>query len=282
MRRLKTRLALWTCLTIGLAWPSLNLDMAFAATCHDPAGFDAWLRDIKKEAAAKGISETAINAGLANVTLDQSIVSRDHGQRVFDQSFEQFSGRMISKDRLRKGSLLIKQYADTFDRIEQQYGVPPAIIVAVWGLESDFGAVSGNFDTIRSIATLAFDCRRSDMFTAELFDALRLIERGDFAPGTMHGAWAGEIGQTQFMPSSYLKFAVDFDSNGRRDLIHDVRDVLASTANFFKSYGWQKGAGWAPGQPNFAVSQQWNKADVYTRTIALFATKLANGDAAER
>ncbi len=120
------------------------------------------------------------------------------------------------------------------------------------------------------------------MFTAELFDALRLVERCDFTPAIMRGAWAGEIGQTQLMPSAYLKFAVDFDTNGRRDLIHDVRDALASTANYFKSYGWQKGAGWAPGQPNFAVIQQWNKADVYVRTIALFATKLASGDAGER
>jgi lytic murein transglycosylase len=282
MLKLKRRLVLWTGLLIGASLLGLIGEPAFAAPCHDPAGFDAWLRDIKKEAAAQGISETAISAGLNNVAYDPSIVSRDHGQRVFDQSFEQFSGRMINKDRLRKGALLLKQYADTFDRIEQQYGVPPAVIVAVWGLESDFGAVTGNFDTIRSIATLAYDCRRSDMFKAELFDALRLVERGDLTPATMRGAWAGEIGQTQFMPSSYLKFAVDFDSNGHRDLIHDVRDVLASTANYFKSYGWQKGAGWAPGQPNFAVIQQWNKADVYARTIALFATKLAGGDSAER
>ncbi len=255
---------------------------AFAATCRDPKGFEAWRHDIEKEAAAKGISDSAISAGLSNVTYDPSILSRDHGQRVFQQSFEEFSGRMISPSRLRKGALLIKQYADTFDRIEQQYGVPAPIIVAVWGLESDFGAVNGNFDTIRSIATLAFDCRRSDMFKAELFDALRLVERGDLTPSAMRGAWAGEIGQTQFMPSSYLKFAVDFDSNGHRDLIHDVRDALASTANYFKSHGWQKGAGWAPGQPNFTVIQQWNDAEVYARTIALFATKLASGDAAER
>jgi len=257
-------------------------ERAFAAACRDPAGFDTWLRDIKKAAAAKGIAESAINAALTNVTYDPAIVSRDHGQRVFEQSFEQFSGRMISKDRLRKGSTLIKQYADTFDRIEQEYGVPAPVIVAVWGLETDFGAVTGNFDTIRSIATLAYDCRRSDVFTAELFDALRLVERGDLTPAAMRGAWAGEIGQTQFMPSSYLKYAVDFDNNGRRDLIHDVRDVLASTANYFKGYGWQKGAGWEPGQPNFAVIQQWNKADVYARTIALFATKLADANASER
>ena len=118
----------------------------------------------------------------------------------------------------------------------------PRLLSRYWGLETDFGANSGHFETIRSLATLAYDCRRSDMFKAELFDALRLVQRGDFSPGAMRGAWAGELGQTQFMPSAYVKFAVDFDGKGRRDLIHSVPDVLASTANFLKSYGWQPGA----------------------------------------
>jgi lytic murein transglycosylase len=247
---------------------------ATGATCRDPAGFDAWLAAIKQEAAAQGISQAAIQAGLDGVTLDQNVLSHDHGQRVFHQSFEQFSGRMVNAYRLRKGESLMKQYAGTFQRIETQYGVPAPVIVAIWGLETDFGADSGHFETIRALATLAYDCRRSDMFTTELFDALKLIQRGDLTPATMHGAWAGEIGQTQFMPSTYLKFAIDFDGNGKPDLIHSVPDVLASTANFLKSYGWQAGAGWEPGQPNFAVIQQWNKADVYSRTIAYFATKL--------
>ncbi len=277
MRKPKHRLALWTGLFIGMSLLGLIGGRAFAAPCHDPLGFDAWLRDIKKEAAAQGISESAISAGLNAVTYDPSVVSHDHGQRVFDQSFEQFSGRMINKDRLRKGSLLMKQYADTFDRIEQQYGVPPAIIVAVWGLETDFGAVSGNFDTIRSIATLAYDCRRPDMFKAELFDALRLVERGDLTPAAMRGAWAGEIGQTQFMPSSYLKFAVDYEGNGHRDLIRSVPDVLASTANYLKGYGWQKGQPWGEGTANFQVLLQWNASQVYTKTVAYFAQQLTGG-----
>ena len=158
---------------------------------------------------------------------------------------------MINKDRLRKGAHLMKQYADTFDRIEQQYGVPPAVIVAVWGLESDFGAVTGNFDTIRSITTLAYDCRRSEMFTAELFDALRLLERGDFTPGTMRGAWAGEIGQTQFMPSSYLKFAVDFDQNRRRDLIHDVTRRACLDRQLFQELWLAKGRWLGAGPAEF-------------------------------
>jgi lytic murein transglycosylase len=245
-----------------------------AAGCGDPAGFGAWLAGVKKEAASKGISEKTVAAALDTVSYDPSVVSHDRSQHVFDQSFEQFSGRMVNNYRLHKGSIMIKQYAGTFERIERQYGVPAPIIVAIWGLETDFGAVNGKVPTLRALATLAYDCRRADQFRAELFDALQLVERGDLTPATMVGAWAGEVGQTQFMPSSYLKFAVDFDGDGRRDLIHSVPDVLASTANYLKGYGWQAGAGWEPGSANYAVIQQWNKADVYTRTLAYFATRL--------
>jgi lytic murein transglycosylase len=205
-------------------------------------------------------------------------MAKDHGQRVFHQSFEQFAGRMVNSYRLGKGRALMRQYAPVFTRIEQSYGVPAPVLIAIWGLETDFGAVQGNTPTLRALATLAYDCRRSEMFQAELLDALRLIERGDLSPNA-HGAWAGEVGQTQFMPSKYLKLAVDFTGDGRRDLIHNVPDVLASTANFLHSYGWQRGAGWEPGSPNFAVIKEWNKADVYARTIAYFATKLAGGAA---
>ena len=170
----------------------------------------------------------------------------------------------------------MKKYAATFAKIGEDYGVPAPVIVAIWGLETDFGAVSGNTPTLQALATLAYDCRRSEKFQAELMDALRLIQSGDLLPSA-HGAWAGEVGQTQFMPSSYLKFAVDFDADGHRDLMHSVPDFLASTANFLHSYGWQRGGSWEPGTANFAVIKEWNKADVYSRTIAYFATRLAGG-----
>ena len=267
----RTGIFLLTVFLVGLA-PSIA---PAAATCRDPAGFDAWLGEIKKEAAAAGIPGAGDRrrSGRREPTTLRSI-SRDHGQHVFRQSFEEFSGRMVNAYRISKGASLMRQYAGTLARIEQQYGVPGSVIVAIWGLETDFGAVTGDFRTIRSLATLAYDCRRSDMFKGYLFDALRLIARGDLSPDEMRGAWAGELGQTQFTPSAYLKFGVDFDGRGRVDLIHDVPDVLASTANFLKGYGWQRGAGWQPGEPNFAVIQQWNKADVYARTIALLAEKL--------
>jgi lytic murein transglycosylase len=243
-----------------------------AATCG--GNFDAWLADFKTEAAGKGISQSAIATGLGGVTLDQSVLSRDRGQKVFQQSFEEFSGRMIPP-RLGPGSNKLKQYGSVLSRIEQSYGVPGEVLVAIWGLETDYGVNIGKFSTIRSVATLAYDCRRAEMFRAELMDALRIVERGDLTPSEMRGAWAGEIGQTQFMPSSYIKFAVDFDGNGRRDLLRSAPDVLASTANFLASHGWQRGKDFEPGSANFAVIQQWNKSEVYSKTIAAFASQLA-------
>jgi lytic murein transglycosylase len=237
--------------------------------------FEAWLNDFKTEAAAKGISQAAIASGLNGVTLDQAVLSRDRSQKVFNQSFEEFSGRMVPP-RLVRGANMMKQYGSLLSRIEQSYGVPGEVLVAIWGLETDFGINLGKFSTIRSLATLAFDCRRADTFRAELLDALRIVERGDLAPTEMRGAWAGEIGQTQFMPSSYLKFAVDFDGNGRRDLLRSAPDVLASTANFLAGHGWQRGKGWEPGSANFAVIQEWNKSEVYAQTIAYFASQLTH------
>ncbi|WP_316227624.1 MULTISPECIES: lytic murein transglycosylase [unclassified Bradyrhizobium] len=265
-------------------FPAVALCAAFAFTPFDSAraaaacgsgSFDAWLADFKTEATAKGISQAAVTAGLNGVTFDQSVLTRDHSQKVFTQSFEEFSGRMIPP-RLMRGSNMLKQYGSVLSRIEEAYGVPGEVLVAIWGLETDFGVNIGKFPTIRALATLAYDCRRADEFRAELMDALRIVERGDLSPTEMRGAWAGEIGQTQFMPSSWLKFAVDFDGNGRRDLMRSGPDVLASTANYLKGHGWQRGKDWEPGGPNFAVLQQWNKSDVYARTIAAFATQLSH------
>lgn len=247
---------------------------AAAVPCGSAGGsFESWLDQFKQEAAKAGISASAIASGLAGVTPDPAVLARDHNQRVFSQSFEEFSSRMIPP-RLKRGGDMMKKYGSALARIEEKYGVPGSVLVAIWGLETDFGVNNGKFPTIRAIATLAYDCRRAEMFRGELMDALRIVERGDLAPGDMRGAWAGEIGQTQFMPSSYVKFAVDFDGNGRRDLLHSAPDVLASTANYLASYGWKRGQPWDPGAANFAVLQQWNKSEVYARTVASFADQL--------
>ncbi|NIX75966.1 lytic murein transglycosylase [Microvirga terricola] len=254
---------------------------ASAATCRDPAGFEKWLGDIRQEAVAEGISANAIRTALSGVTFDPSVIGKDRGQGVFKQSFEQFAGRMVSPYRLRMGATLLKKHAATLARIQQRFGVPGPVLVAIWGLESDFGAVKGNMATIRSVATLAYDCRRSEMFERHLLDAIRIVERGDLTPAEMRGAWAGELGQTQFMPSAYFKYAVDFDGDGRADLLHSAADALASTANFLVGHGWVRGADWSPGAPNFEVLREWNKSQVYSRTVAYFAKKLAGGDTSD-
>jgi lytic murein transglycosylase len=263
--------SLFTAFALGAAL-MLPAAPALAAACGTGT-FDTWLADFKTEAAAKGIAPAAIASGLNGVTPDKGVLSRDHSQGVFSQTFEEFSGRMVPP-RLTRGSNMMKQYGSVLGRIEQTYGVPGEVLVAIWGLETDFGVNVGKFPTIRSLATLAYDCRRSDMFKAELMDALRLIERGDLAPADMHGAWAGELGQTQFMPSSYLKYAVGIDG-AAGDLINNSADALASTANFLNANGWRRGAGWDDGEPNFAPLLEWNKAPVYAKTIAAFADKLA-------
>jgi lytic murein transglycosylase len=264
--RFAARVAFAALLFLAPAYPSL------AATCGT-GSFENWLTDFKREAASRGISPQTIVQALNGVTLDNDVLSHDRSQQVFRQSFNEFSGRMVPP-RLAAGANKMKQYGSVLSRIEERYGVPGSVLVAIWGLETDYGANIGKFPTIRSVATLAYDCRRSEMFRTELMEALRIVDRGDLTSSEMRGAWAGEIGQTQFMPSSYIKFAVDFDNNGRRDLLRSAPDVLASTANFLASYGWKRGQPWDFGSDNFAVLQQWNKSEVYSRTIAYFANQL--------
>jgi lytic murein transglycosylase len=253
---------------------------AFAAQCNHKGGFNGFLTDFRKEAATQGISKRGL-AALDGVTLDDKVLAADKRQGVFKQSFEQFSSRMISRDRLAKGAKLMEQHAAALKHIEKQYGVPGAVVVAIWGLETDYGVNQGKMSVVRSVATLAYDCRRTDKFQAELMDSLRIVDRGDMASADMRGDWAGEIGQTQFLPSSYVKYAVNIDGRGHADLVRNSSDVLASTANYLKSHGWQRGQGWDQGQPNFAVIQEWNKAEVYAKTIALFADKLDGGRSAK-
>jgi lytic murein transglycosylase len=252
---------------------------ARALQCSDNgAAFDTWLTSLKAEAAKQGISATAINSGLAGVSYDPTVIRFDRSQRSFKLSYEQFYARRVSSSLLNRGRSLMQTHASTLARMEKQFGVPKEIVIAIWGLETSYGAdSSGKFSILRSLATLSYDCRRSAFFTGHLFDALRIIQRGDMSPSDMRGGWAGEIGQTQFLPTPYVKYAVDFDGDGRRDLVRSVPDILASTANFLKGHGWRVGQGWEPGSANYGVLAEWNKADVYQRTIAAMANKLKGG-----
>jgi lytic murein transglycosylase len=216
-----------------------------AARCRNTGSFERWMEGFKQEAAAQGISRQAISAALDGVTFDPNIIKRDSGQGVFQQSFLQFAGRMTAIGRYQNGLKQLKANAPLLARIEQQSGVPPAVVVALWGLESDYGAYKGGiYSIIRSVATLAYDCRRPDFFRAQLMGAVRIVERGDLRPENMIGNWAGELGPTQFTPGDYFKHGVDFDGDGRVDMINSVPDALASAANLMKNFGWQRGQPW--------------------------------------
>ena len=252
-------------------------DVASAQSCGlSSAGFGPWLAKFRQQSAAAGIGPRGL-AALDGLTYDGSVIARDRGQKSFKLSFEEFYARRVGTYLITKGRRMMQQHAAVFDRIDRQFGVPREILTAIWGLETNFGADgAGKYSVVRSVATLAYDCRRSDFFRNELDSALRIIDRGDMTNAQMVGGWAGEIGQVQFLPSSYYKYAVDFDGDGRRDLVHSIPDMLASTANFLKSKGgWQRGQTWGPGTANYTAIKEWNKAEVYQRTIAVMADKLA-------
>ena len=252
---------------------------ASAAPCgNGPSGFDAWIAAYKGRAKAAGISDKAIAAGLQGVSYDPGVIRLDRGQKSFKLSFEQFYARRVSSSLISRARQKMSAHKALLDRIEKQYGVPPAVIVSIWGLETNFGADGhGGKSIVRSIATLAYDCRRSAFFENELTSALKIVDRGDMSPSELVGGWAGEIGPMQFLPSSYIKHAVDFDGDGRRNLKSSVPDMLGSTGKFLKAHGWQAGQPWGPGTANYAVIKDWNRAEVYQRTIAVMSERIAGG-----
>ncbi len=215
-----------------------------AIECAKGRPFPQWIKSFERYAISQGISSETVHRALDNVRYLPSVIRRDRRQHQFSYDFRSFAKRVISAYRLRKGRQLIKKYKNLFQAIEKRYGVPAPVLVAFWGLESDFGAYMGKDNTLASLATLAYDCRRSEEFQKELLAALRIIEAGDLTPAQMRGSWAGELGQTQFLPSYYVKYGVDFDHDGKRDLIHSKADALASTANYLRHLGWKANQPW--------------------------------------
>jgi lytic murein transglycosylase len=207
-------------------------------------------------------------------------VNIDRGQRVFTQTFLEFSDRMAAAYRIQRGAALIKTYAPVFAKIDTQFGVPAPVIVSFWALESDFGANMGNYRTLSALASLAYDCRRADRFRPQLFDALRLIQRGDLRPSDMIGSWAGELGQTQMMPSEYYQYAVDYDGDGARNLLRSAPDVLASTANYLVGLGWRRGEPWLT-EVHVPATLPWQQADLDVKLPrakwAAYGVTLADG-----
>jgi lytic murein transglycosylase len=240
--------------------------------------FETFIAAFSREAAAAGVSRNVIDSALSGVSHDAAVLAFDRRQRgTFRKSFESYAATRVTAGRISRGKQMLRRHANLLSRIERQYGVAPEVLVAIWGLETDFGSGDmGKLPTFRVLATMAHDCRRTELFQRELLAALRILQRGDLPLSEMRGAYAGELGQTQFLPSSYLRFAVDYDGNGRADLRRSVPDVLASTANYLKSYGWKAGQPWHEGSANFNVLREWNTALLYRKTIALFADRLSS------
>ncbi len=250
---------------------------ATAAQCEPPGGFPAFIKQFRDEARAAGVGRRGLSA-LDGVKLDTATIAFDRKVRAsFKGSFEQFAAKRVTAARLKRARSYLQSHAGLFQRIEQSFGVPGPVLVAIWAMETDFGAVTGNKPILPGLASLAYDCRRTDLFQRELLAALTIIDRGDMSAAQLRGAGHGEIGQTQFLPSSYVRFAVDFDGDGRKDLIGSQADVLASTANYLRGHGWQRGGGWQEGSGNFAALGGWNKSSNYQRAIALFASKVSGG-----
>jgi lytic murein transglycosylase len=248
---------------------------AVAARCG--GDFRSFVQNISAEAASHGISQATIAEALAGVQQDSGVLAFDRRQRgTFTKTFEQYVATRVGPGRINGGRAMLQRYAGLLSSIEAKYGVPRQILVAIWGLESDFGKGDmGKLPVFRVLATMAHDCRRTELFQGELMAALQILQRGDLPLREMIGAYAGEIGQTQFLPSSYIKYGVDFDGDGRVELRHSVADVLASTANLLHTNGFKMGAPYGEGSANFEAMREWNHAVIYRKTIAYFADQLA-------
>jgi lytic murein transglycosylase len=245
-----------------------------AARCG--GDFYSFVQNISAEAQGAGVSANVVSAALGGVTEDGAVLSFDRRQRyTFNKSFEQYVSTRVGPVRINGGRAMLQRHAALLSSIEARFGVPRQILVAIWGLETDFGKGDmGKLPVMRTLATLAHDCRRSELFQGELLAALKIVQRGDLPLRDMIGAFAGEIGQTQFLPSSYIKYGVDFDGDGRVDLRHSVPDVLASTANLLHTNGFKMGASYEEGGANFEAMREWNHAVIYRMTIAYFADQL--------
>jgi lytic murein transglycosylase len=252
----------------AMVFAALSAGSASAAQCgNDAGGFETWKAEFVREAGANGIRPEALKA-LSATSYSRKTISADRGQKSFKLSLPQFMQKRGANAIISRGKSMKNKHAGLLAAIEQRYGVPAGPLLAIWGMETGFGGFLGNQNILSAVATLAYDCRRSAFFTGHLYGALAMIDRGMLSPSAV-GAAHGEIGQTQFLPGNALKYGVDGDGNGRIDMIGSTADALASTANFLRAHGWRPGAGYQPGQPNFAALQGWNAASVYQQAIAI-------------
>ena len=230
-------------------------------------GFNKWLVDFKKQARKQGISQATLNRAFKDVTLNRSVLQSDATQPEFTKTFFDYFNKAVSQYRVKNGQKFYKKHRRLLDQVTKKYGVPGRFIVAFWGMETNYGSYTGNIPIIESLATLAYDPRRSTFFTQQLLSALTILDRGHISLSQMKGSWAGAMGQSQFMPSNYLEYAVDGDGDGKINLWDSLPDVFYSSANFLSHLGWQKEENWGrevrlPKNFNFALADNRTQRDL--------------------
>ena len=206
--------------------------------------FDTWLAGLKAEAASKDISTGTLDSAFKNIQLIERVIELDRNQPEFKLTFDSYMKKVVTSSRVSRGSRLLAKHRELLEKVEQRYGVQSRFLVAIWAIESNFGDHRGGFSVIRALTTLAYDARRSKFFRNELINALKILDEGHIDVADMRGSWAGAMGQVQFIPSSFVSFAVDFDDDGKKDIWHNLPDIFASAANYLSSYKWQKGRTW--------------------------------------
>ena len=256
----------------GSAVILLGACAAEAAKCGSTgANFETWKETFSAEAKRNGIKPRAL-AALMDTSYSAATIRADRGQHSFKLSLSAFMAKRGAPAIVARGRVLKKSNAALFASIERRYGVPPGPLLAIWGMETGFGNITGNQNTLSAVATLAYDCRRTGYFTEQLYAALALIDRGTLS-ASARGAMHGEVGHTQFLPKNVRLYGADGDGDGRINL-NSKADALASTANFLKGHGWVRGEGYQPGQTNFGAIQGWNAATVYQKAIAIMGKQI--------
>ncbi len=263
-------------LTAGALAFALIVTPALAAKCSNSgAGFNAFKKDFARQAKAAGIGKRGLRA-LASTKYSSGVIKYDRSiNRKFKRAKSNFPKFYKKKTAGLRGPTKgkLKRHAKLLRKIEKRFGVQKEVLVTIWGMETGFGRFTGKHDILTSLASLTHDCRRSGFFKPNLMAAMKIIDKGWISRKRMRGARHGEIGQTQFMAKNYVAYGIDFDGRGR-DLLRSVPDVLASTANYLRAHGWQRGGSYKPGTRNFNVLHEWNASSAYQRAIAKFAGSL--------
>ena len=267
MRRILVAVVLIT------AFTRVALTQSSAPPAEPSQPFEVWLAELIREANDRGYQDTLVQVTLVGLEPLPRVIQADRNQAELNPGLARYLSTRITRTVVNRGRTLSREHNQLLNRIQDEYGVQRRFVLAIWALESRYGRNIGREPVFRALATLAWEPRRATYFRGELFDALTMVQRKHIEAKAMTGSWAGAMGQTQFMPSSYLKYAVDFDKDGRRDIWKSTPDALASIANYLKGYGWNEGETWGREVKVSAAAREKIADDVKTRTEGCFAIR---------